>query len=203
MEHNSKNLITGAVIVVLLAIGGFALYSMSGDDSSETSSNTSTSQMTDSTPAAAPSTSTETAPQSTIVELAVGTQDLSTLVSAVKAAELVDTLSAAGPFTVFAPTNAAFEGLPAGTLDMLLMPENKTKLQAILTYHVVSGKVMSSDLSDGQVVKTVQGNNLTVMMSGGKVMLKDATGATAEVVTTDVAASNGVVHVINKVVLPE
>ncbi len=203
MEHNSKNLITGAVIVVLLAIGGFALYSMSGDDSSETTSNASTSQMTDSTPTAAPSTSTETAPQSTIVELAVGTQDLSTLVSAVKAAELVDTLSGTGPFTVFAPTNAAFEGLPAGTLDMLLMPENKSKLQAILTYHVVSGKVLSSDLSDGQVVKTVQGNNLTVMMSGGKVMLMDATGATAEVVTADIAASNGVVHVINKVVLPE
>lgn len=203
MEHNSKNLITGAVIVVLLAIGGFALYSMSGDDSSDTSTNSSTSQMTDSTPTTTPSTTTDAAPQSTIVELAVGTQDLSTLVSAVKAAELVDTLSGTGPFTVFAPTNAAFEGLPAGTLDTLLMPDNKTKLQAVLTYHVVSGKVLSSDLSDGQVVKTVQGNNLTVMMSGGKVMLKDATGATAEVVTADIAASNGVVHVINKVVLPE
>ncbi|WP_323756342.1 fasciclin domain-containing protein [Roseivirga sp.] len=132
-----------------------------------------------------------------IVDLAVGNDNLKTLVAAVKAAGLVETLKSTGPFTVFAPTDAAFAALPAGTLEMLLKPENKDKLVAVLTYHVVSGKVMSTDLSNGQEAATVQGEKVKVMMSNGKVMISGAT-----VVAADVNASNGVVHVIDKVILP-
>lgn len=132
-----------------------------------------------------------------IVELAMGNENLSTLVAAVKAGGLVETLQGDGPFTVFAPTNEAFAALPAGTLEMLLKPENKDKLVAILTYHVVPGKVMSSDLSNGQKAKTVQGENVMVDISYGNVKISGA-----KVVTADVAASNGVVHVIDKVILP-
>ena len=138
----------------------------------------------------------------TIVDVASGNADFSTLVAAVKAASLVETLAGEGPFTVFAPTNAAFEALPAGTVDTLLMPENKDKLAGILTYHVVAGKVMAADLTDGQKVKTVQGAELTVGIDGDKVTLTDATGNTVNVVDTDIEASNGVIHVIDGVVLP-
>lgn len=132
-----------------------------------------------------------------IVDLAVGNENLSTLVAAVKAGGLVETLKGDGPFTVFAPTDEAFAALPEGTLDMLLKPENKDKLVAVLTYHVVAGKVMSSDLSDGQKAKTVQGENVMVDISYGNVKISGA-----KVVAADVAASNGVVHVIDKVILP-
>ena len=132
-----------------------------------------------------------------IVELAVGNENLSTLVAAVKAAGLVETLQSAGPFTVFAPTNEAFAALPDGTLEMLLKPENKDKLVAVLTYHVVGAKVMSTNLSNGQKAKTVQGEEVAVSIYGGKVKISGA-----DVVAADVAASNGVVHVINKVILP-
>jgi uncharacterized surface protein with fasciclin (FAS1) repeats len=131
-----------------------------------------------------------------IVELAVGTETLSTLVAAVKAGGLVETLSGAGPFTVFAPTNEAFNNLPAGTLDMLLKPENKDKLIAILTYHVVGGKVKSTDLIDKMTAKTVQGESITVDLSNGTKI------NTASVSAADIMASNGVVHVIDKVILP-
>lgn len=132
-----------------------------------------------------------------IVGLAVGNENLSTLVAAVKAADLVATLQSDGPFTVFAPTNEAFAALPKGTLDMLLKPENKDKLVAILTYHVVAGKVMSTDLSNGQKAKTVQGENVSVSIMGGSVKISGA-----KVVAADVKAKNGVVHVIDKVILP-
>jgi uncharacterized surface protein with fasciclin (FAS1) repeats len=132
-----------------------------------------------------------------IVSLAVGNDDLSTLVAAVKAAGLVETLQGDGPFTVFAPTNEAFAALPAGTLESLLKPENKAKLASILTYHVIPSKVMSSDLSDGQKAKTVEGKNVNVTMNGNGVMINEA-----KVVAADVSASNGVVHVIDKVILP-
>jgi uncharacterized surface protein with fasciclin (FAS1) repeats len=131
-----------------------------------------------------------------IVELAVGTESLSTLVAAVKAGGLVETLSGKGPFTVFAPTNEAFNNLPAGTLDMLLKPENKDKLIAVLTYHVVAGTVKSTDLKDKMVAKTLQGESITVDLSNG-VKINTATVAAA-----DIMASNGVVHVINQVILP-
>jgi len=132
-----------------------------------------------------------------IVGLAVGNKDLSTLVAAVKAAGLVETLQSDGPFTVFAPTNAAFDALPEGTLESLLKPENKAKLVSILTYHVVGAKVMSKDLSNGQKAKTVEGQNINVKLNGSGVMINDA-----KVVAADVSASNGVVHVIDKVILP-
>jgi uncharacterized surface protein with fasciclin (FAS1) repeats len=136
------------------------------------------------------------------VEVASGSDDFETLVAAVTAADLVETLSGEGPFTVFAPVDAAFEALPAGTVDTLLKPENKEQLTAILTYHVVAGEVMSSDLTDGQKVTTVQGAELTVGIDGGTVTLTDATGATVEVVSADVDASNGVIHAIDGVLMP-
>ena len=137
------------------------------------------------------------AQKSDIVTLAVGNENLSTLVAAVKAAGLVETLQSAGPFTVFAPTNAAFAALPAGTLESLLKQENKDQLVAILTYHVIGAKVLSTDLKNGQKAATVNGKNIKVKLADGKAMINDAT-----VVAADVMASNGVVHVIDKVMLP-
>lgn len=134
----------------------------------------------------------------TVVDIAIGSPDHTTLVAAVTAAGLVDVLSGDGPFTVFAPTNAAFEALPEGTLDNLLLPENKEMLASILTYHVVAGNVMAADLSDGQKVTTVNGQELTVTIVDGNVMINGA-----KVVAADLAGSNGVVHVIDGVVLPE
>lgn len=132
-----------------------------------------------------------------IIDLAVETEALSTLVTAVKAAGLVETLKSEGPFTVFAPTNEAFNALPEGVLDMLLKPENKDKLIAVLTYHVVPAKVMSGDLSDGMKAKTAQGSEATINIIDGKAKVDGATVAMA-----DIKASNGVVHVIDQVILP-
>ena len=144
-----------------------------------------------------------------IVENAANSKDHTTLVAAVKAAGLVDTLSGPGPFTVFAPTNEAFNALPAGTVDTLLKPENQDKLKAILTYHVVSGsmdsKAIKKAIKDGKgkaELTTVQGGTLTAMMKGGKLMLTDAKGGMATVTIADVYQSNGVIHVINAVLLP-
>merc|ERR1719313_1251238 len=136
-------------------------------------------------------------PTKNIVETAQDTDALSTLVQAVVAADLVDTLSGDGPFTVFAPTNDAFAALPNGTLAFLLLPENKQELIAILTYHVVPGKVMSTDLSDGQEAATVQGDVVTITIADGTVKVNDAT-----VAIPDIEATNGVVHVIDTVLMP-
>jgi uncharacterized surface protein with fasciclin (FAS1) repeats len=133
-----------------------------------------------------------------IVTVATETESLSTLVAAVKAGGLVETLQGEGPFTVFAPTNDAFNALPEGTLEGLLKPENKDQLAGILKYHVVSGKVMSTDLEDGMTASTVAGNEITVKLADGSAMINDAT-----VVMADVETSNGVVHVIDKVLLPK
>ena len=138
-----------------------------------------------------------------IVDTAVATDSLSTLVKAVTAAGLVDTLKGEGPFTVFAPTNDAFAKLPEGTLESLLLPENKEQLASLLTYHVVSGEVMSSSLQNGQVVTTVNGGTLTVELMDGKAYLVDAKGGKAMVTTADVKTSNGVVHIIDAVVMPQ
>ncbi|OWK30467.1 fasciclin domain-containing protein [Sphingomonas dokdonensis] len=145
----------------------------------------------------------------TIVENASAMPNLSTLVAAVKAAGLVDTLNGTGPFTVFAPTNAAFSALPAGTVDTLLKPENKPQLTSVLTYHVVAGKVTAADLAKQikagggtTMLTTVQGGQLKATMSGGKVMITDAAGGSATVTMADAPQSNGVVHVINKVLMP-
>ena len=132
-----------------------------------------------------------------IVETASANPDFSTLVAAIKAAGLAETLSGNGPFTVFAPTNEAFAALPAGTLESLLKPENKEKLVSILTYHVVSGNVKSTDLKDGQKAKTVNGKEAKVSLKGGKAMVENA-----NVTKADIPTSNGVIHVIDKVILP-
>ncbi|WP_228693759.1 fasciclin domain-containing protein [Lunatimonas sp.] len=137
-------------------------------------------------------------PDMDIVDLAASTDFLSTLVAAVKAGDLVDVLKGDGPFTVFAPTNEAFAKLPAGTVESLLKPENKDKLIAVLTYHVVPGIVKSTDLKDGQKAKTVQGQEITVSLSGGKAMIDNAT-----VTAADIEATNGIVHVIDSVILPK
>jgi len=131
-----------------------------------------------------------------IVDLAVATESLSTLVAAVKAGGLVETLKGDGPFTVFAPTNEAFAALPEGTLESLLKPENKDQLVAILTYHVVAGKVMSTDLSEGMTAPTVNGAEITITLADG------AKVNGANIAAADVEASNGVVHVIDQVILP-
>jgi uncharacterized surface protein with fasciclin (FAS1) repeats len=120
----------------------------------------------------------------------------------VKAAGLVETLEGKGPFTVFAPTNAAFGKLPAGTVDTLVKPESKATLTKILTYHVVAGKMNAADLTDGKKLKTVEGETLTVKASGGKVMLTDAKGGTSTVTIADVNQSNGVIHVVDTVLMP-
>lgn len=132
-----------------------------------------------------------------IVTIASNTDNLSTLVKAVQAAGLVETLKSDGPFTVFAPTNEAFAALPEGTLESLLMEENKDQLVKILTYHVVPGKVMSTDLEDGMMAETVEGSNITVDLDGG-VSIDNAT-----VITADVEADNGVVHIIDTVIMPK
>jgi uncharacterized surface protein with fasciclin (FAS1) repeats len=136
------------------------------------------------------------AKSNTIIDVASGNSSFTTLVTAIKAAGLVETLSGKGPFTVFAPTDAAFKALPKGTLEMLLKPENKAKLTKVLTYHVVAGKIMAKDVKPGNV-KTVEGSPFAVKVAAGKVMVN-----AANVTQTDIPASNGVIHVIDKVILP-
>ena len=132
----------------------------------------------------------------TVVDIAAGSPDHTTLVAAVKAAGLAETLSGAGPFTIFAPTNAAFAKLPAGTVESLLLPENKAKLVAILTYHVVPAKVMAADVKSGEA-PTVNGKMLKLKADGMGVMVNNA-----KVVVTDLVGSNGVIHVVDTVILP-
>lgn len=141
-------------------------------------------------------------PDKDIVDNAVNSSDHTTLVAAVKAADLVNTLKSDGPFTVFAPTNAAFEKLPAGTVNTLVMPENKAKLTTILTYHVVPGRLLAADLKDGQTLTTVEGETLTVHRSGNSVMLHDAKGGMATVTVANAVSKNGVTHVIDTVLMP-
>ena len=132
-----------------------------------------------------------------IVETAVSNGSFKTLVTAVTAAGLVETLSGAGPFTVFAPVDDAFAALPAGTVESLVEPANKEKLTGILTYHVLAGKVLSTDLTDGMTATTVNGEEITIHLKDGKVLVNDA-----EVVIADVETDNGVIHAINKVIMP-
>lgn len=145
-----------------------------------------------------------------IVVVASGSKDHTTLVAAVKAADLVATLQGKGPFTVFAPTNAAFDKLPTGTVESLLKPENKAKLAAILTYHVVAGKLEAKDVvaaikkGNGKaVLTTVQGGKLTASLDGAKVVITDEKGGKSTVTATDLNASNGVIHVVDSVLLPK
>ena len=145
-----------------------------------------------------------------VVENAVGSKDHTTLVAAVKAADLVETLAGKGPFTVFAPTNAAFGKLPKGTVETLLKPENKTKLQAVLTYHVVAGNIDSKALvaaikkGNGKAtVTTVQGGTLVATLDGSNVIITDEKGNKAIVTAVDIYSSNGVIHVLDSVILPK
>ncbi len=149
-------------------------------------------------------------PTKNIVENAVNSKDHTTLVAAVKAAGLVETLSGEGPFTVFAPTNMAFDALPYGTVETLLKPENKDKLTSVLTYHVVAGRLNSWDImtmikegNGSATLKTVQGEILTIKPNGKAIMVTDESGGTAKVTIADVNQSNGVIHVVDKVLLPK
>lgn len=149
-------------------------------------------------------------PNKNIIENAVNSKDHTTLVAAVKAAGLVETLEGKGPFTVFAPTNAAFDKLPKGTVETLLKPENKKMLQTILTYHVVAGKMNASDIAKAikagkgkATLKTVSGGTLTAWMKGKDLYISDESGNNAKVTITDVNQSNGVIHVVDTVLLPK
>ena len=200
-----KSFLSFAAAIALTA----SLLSCSNDSTSTTGTSGDTSTKMNTTPANDTSGMNKTeagvmvgganmVPSKNIVENASNSQDHTTLVAAVKAAGLVETLQGAGPFTVFAPTNEAFNKLPAGTVDNLLKPENKAQLTSVLTYHVVPGALKAADLKDGQKLKTVQGTELTVTMKDGKVMIDGAT-----VTIPDVVSSNGVTHVIDAVVLPK
>jgi uncharacterized surface protein with fasciclin (FAS1) repeats len=190
MKQNKMNLFAVA------AFSAIVLISCGGGETKETTADTTAT--TSESAAAADTVPAAPAIPGTVVDIAVGSADHTTLVAAVKAAGLVETLSAAGPFTVFAPTNAAFEKLPKGTVESLLTPEKKTDLTGILTYHVVAGSFKAADLKDGQMVKTVNGKELKVTIKDGKVMIDGAV-----VTAADLAAGNGVVHVIDAVVLPK
>ncbi|HRB03208.1 MAG TPA: fasciclin domain-containing protein [Ilumatobacteraceae bacterium] len=170
--------------VVAVAMAASMLFAACSDDKDTTS--TTVAAVADSTPAAA----------GDIVAVASSNPDFSTLVAAVSAAGLVETLQGPGPFTVFAPTNEAFAALPAGLVDKPLLPENKAVLAQILTYHVVSGKVMAADVTAGDV-PTVEGSNIAVTVDGGVKL-----NGSSNVIATDVAASNGVIHAIDAVLLP-
>ncbi|HEX8226672.1 MAG TPA: fasciclin domain-containing protein [Candidatus Saccharimonadales bacterium] len=194
--QTSKAVIIGVIVLVVGAVVGLSLFNMNKDDMS-TASKSST------TPAAQTAQS-EDKPMAdkTITELAVATPDLSTLVTAVQAAGLAETLGDKNAkLTVFAPTNAAFGKLPAGTVETLVKPESKEMLTSILTYHVVPAVAMAADLKDGQKIKTVQGAELTVKLQDNKVWIVDAKGGMAQVTTADVKASNGVVHIIDSVLM--
>ena len=141
-------------------------------------------------------------PSKNIIQNAVNSKDHTTLVAAVKAAGLVETLEGKGPFTVFAPTNTAFGKLPAGTVDTLVKPENKATLTKILTYHVVPGKLAASDLKDGMKLKTAEGEQLSVKHQDGKTWIVDAKGGTSMVTISNVNQSNGVIHVVDTVLMP-
>lgn len=190
---------TAVTATAVLALGACG-SSDSTDSATASSTPAASSESAMESPSSSPS---ESAMEKDIVDTAVAAGDFKTLATALTAAGLVDTLKGPGPFTVFAPTDAAFAKLPAGTLDTLLA-DPQGKLAPILTYHVVSGKIMAADVAtmNGQKVKTVNGAEFTVNVSGSDVSLTDGAGNTVKVTKTDIAASNGVIHVIDSVLLP-
>lgn len=194
MNNKMKNLLSKLTLAVV-AIAFVSTTSFAGDNKSEKTKMVGGAAMY---------------PSKDIVDNAVNSKDHTTLVAAVKAAGLVETLKSAGPFTVFAPTNDAFAKLPAGTVDNLLKPENKGTLTKVLTYHVVAGKMDAADLAKAikagggsATLKTVAGGTLTASMKGKNIMLSDENGGMATVTISDVYQKNGVIHVINSVVLPK
>lgn len=192
--------------IVMIATVSAIMFTACGDSTKETSTSLSSDAVTTTMPEenAMPEEKgvmvggANMVPSKNIVENAVASSDHTTLVAAVKAAGLAETLSGTGPFTVFAPTNEAFAKLPAGAVDNLLKPEMKEDLGSVLTYHVVAGALKAADLKDGQKLKTVQGKELTVSVKDGKVMIDGAT-----VTIADVVSSNGVTHVIDAVLMPK
>ena len=175
-----------AAAAVSLVTAGLLLAACSSNSSSSTTTG--------------PPTTAATASKS-IVQIAASNPEFSTLVAAIKAAGLTDTLSGPGPYTVFAPNNAAFAALPAGTLTTLLEPQNKPELVKILTYHVVTGALMAKDIKPG-TVSTAEGSTFTVHSTDGALTITDGKGGTAKIVKTDIVASNGVIHVIDAVLQP-
>ena len=200
MNSTKAKMMASAIAVAALGLGGC----MSMDDSNMSASESSSARMENPMVGGAAMYSNKN-----IVENAVNSRDHTTLVAAVKAAGLVDTLMSAGPFTVFAPTNAAFDKLPAGTVDTLLKPENKGMLTSVLTYHVVAGTMTSTDIAAAiragggtATLNTVQGGTLTGRMMGNKLVLTDAKGGRSTVTIANVMQSNGVIHVVDTVLLP-
>jgi uncharacterized surface protein with fasciclin (FAS1) repeats len=182
--------------LVVVAIASMSLLAAACSSSDQTSS---AAGAASSSAASVPSDA--MTPDQTIVEIASSNEDFSTLVAAIGAAGLADTLSGDGPYTVFAPTNEAFKALPKGTLASLLLPKNKDQLAGILTYHVVPGKIMAAEVQSGEVT-TVNGQTFTIDAMADGVTITDAQGNTANVTSTDIEASNGVIHVIDAVLLP-
>ncbi|HZK98534.1 MAG TPA: fasciclin domain-containing protein [Caulobacteraceae bacterium] len=187
--RNSNNHLLAAVAAVVLAAGGGAMAQGMGHDPMVGGA--------------------AMYPTKNIIENAVNSRDHTTLVAAVKAAGLVDTLSGPGPFTVFAPTNEAFAKLPAGTVDSLLQPDNKATLVKVLTYHVVAGRMTAADLKAAiragggrATLTTVEGEPLTASVAGGRIILTDAKGGTSTITIANVLQSNGVIHVIDSVLMP-
>jgi uncharacterized surface protein with fasciclin (FAS1) repeats len=186
-----------APILIATVAASVLLLAACGNDDDEATSSTSG----PGTMEASPEADDGTVSSETITEIVAGNPEFSTLLAAVEAAGLAETLSGDGPFTVFAPTDAAFAELPAGTLDTLLQPANQDQLTSILTYHVVPAEVMASDVEAGEV-PTVNSAPFTVAIDGEAVAITDGQGNQANVIETDIEASNGVVHVIDSVLLP-
>ncbi len=213
MESKNKMGVAIATLVIGVLVGGGIGYASgkSASDDGDKSSTTATSASSDDAMMSSDSDGVlvggaKMVRSKDIVDNAVNAKNVTTVVAAVKAAGLVDTLKSAGPFTVFAPNNGAFEKLPAGTVDTLLKPENKATLTKILTYHVVAGTYTSADLavmaSKGETLTTVEGEKLTPVMADNAVTLKDAKGSSITIETADIISSNGVTHVINDVMMP-
>jgi uncharacterized surface protein with fasciclin (FAS1) repeats len=194
-EFVVRNPRTATTIAAFAAAAALGLAACSSDSGTATTTSTAAASSSAAESSSSAPASSSSAAAGTIVGVASGNPDFSTLVSAVSAAGLVETLNGPGPFTVFAPTNAAFAALPAGLLDKLLLPANKATLTKILTYHVLPAEVMAADVKAGKV-KTVEGTELTITTEGGVKV------DTANVTATDVDASNGVIHVIDKVLVP-
>ncbi len=203
-NNNSKNnsIVIALGVIAVVAIAGTAIYfgTMKKDDNKDNKMSSDTSMTKDEKTVSVGGAAMFA--NKDIISNVVNAPNLTTLVAAVKAADLVATLQGPGPFTVFGPDNAAFAKLPAGTVETLVKPENKATLTNILTYHVVAGKLLSTDLKDGQKLKTVQGQELTIKKSGNSVMIMDNSGNTSNVTTADVLQSNGVAHVIDTVLIP-
>ncbi|MEZ0542065.1 fasciclin domain-containing protein [Fibrella arboris] len=189
-------------LLALLAVGGSA-YAQVDTSARPASAGTAPTTMGSSSVTRPTGGGTSKATDKDLAANLAGASDFSTLQTALVASGLADQAKTPGPYTVFAPSNAAFSKLPAGTLQSLTQPANKSKLAGILAYHVVSGNVMASDLKDGQTLKTVGGGTLTVRKQGNAVMLTDAKGGSAMVTTPDIQATNGTVHAIDSVLMPK